>query len=129
MTTSKTGKHGHAKVKFVGVDIFTGKKYQELQASTHNMLEVIVTKAEYTCLDVGEDGLLQLLDKENNPGPNISVSPTDFEYKGAAADAPVAFLLKKAFEELPDGQELTVSITTALGESAVQAFKTVAAGK
>ena len=26
-STSKTGKHGHAKAKITGLDIFTGKKY------------------------------------------------------------------------------------------------------
>ena len=37
MTTSKTGKHGHAKCHFTATDIFTGKKMEMLESSSHNV--------------------------------------------------------------------------------------------
>eukprot|EP00501_MAST-03F_sp_TOSAG23-6_P000579 GSMAST32.ASY1.ANO1.600.1 assembled CDS len=37
VTVSKTGKHGHAKAKITGIDIFTGHKYQDVSPTSHNM--------------------------------------------------------------------------------------------
>merc|ERR1719271_771255 len=62
VTTSKTGKHGHAKAHIVALDIFTSKKYEDLCPSGHNIEVPFVKRTELQCLtadpDSGEVSLL-----------------------------------------------------------------------
>jgi translation elongation factor IF5A len=60
-STSKTGKHGSAKVHFTAIDIFNGKKYEEISPSTHTLQVPIINRQEYTLVDVDQDGFVSLM--------------------------------------------------------------------
>merc|ERR1719161_2005278 len=62
VSTSKTGKHGHAKAHIVALDIFTGKKLEDLCPTSHNLEVPFVKRTEYQLLNAdpstGEVSLL-----------------------------------------------------------------------
>jgi len=61
VSTSKTGKHGHAKAHIVAMDIFTNKKMEDLCPCSHNLDVPFVTRTELQALCVNEDDSVGLL--------------------------------------------------------------------
>ena len=78
MSTSKTGKHGHAKVHLIATDIFTGKKLEDLSPSTHNMDVPHVIRKEYQLVSFPDDlefGPV-LLTKVSSISPRMASCPS-----------------------------------------------------
>nr|UXY88288.1 translation initiation factor eIF-5A.2 [Cryptomonas curvata] len=73
VSTSKTGKHGHAKASITGIDIFTGKKYQDISPTSHNMMQPVVNRKEYQLVEIAEDSFLTLMDDEGNIREDLSI--------------------------------------------------------
>ncbi|CAL9735570.1 eukaryotic translation initiation factor 5A-2 [Monosporozyma servazzii] len=108
MSTSKTGKHGHAKVHLVAIDIFTGKKLEDLSPSTHNMEVPVVKRTEFQLLDI-DDGFLSLMTNDGETKDDIKMP------EGELGDQ-----LQDAFDE---GRDVNVTIIAAMGEEAAISFK------
>ncbi|KAN0000303.1 hypothetical protein ACTFIZ_000745 [Dictyostelium cf. discoideum] len=108
MSTSKTGKHGHAKVNITAIDIFTGKKYEEICPSTHNIDVPNVSRKEYTVMDV-QDGYLSLLDAAGEVKEDLPLPEDDIG--------------KEISQMLKDGKEPLVSVISALGKEGVVSVK------
>ncbi|KAF4125287.1 translation initiation factor 5A [Geosmithia morbida] len=101
MSTSKTGKHGHAKVHLVAIDIFTGKKLEDLSPSTHNMDVPNVSRREYQLLDI-DDGFLSLMNDDGDTKDDVKLP-----------DNEVGARIQQMFS---DGKDVNVIILTAMGE-------------
>ncbi|RVD89786.1 uncharacterized protein DFL_000779 [Arthrobotrys flagrans] len=101
MSTSKTGKHGHAKVHLVAIDIFTGKKLEDLSPSTHNMDVPNVTRTEYQLVNI-DDGFLNLMTQDGTPKDDVKVPDGDLGKE-----------IESGFEE---GKDLIITIVAAMGE-------------
>jgi len=110
MSTSKTGKHGHAKVHLVGIDIFNQKKYEDICPSTHNMMVPNVSRKEYTLMDISDDGFVSLLDDDKNETRDDIKLPAD----------PLGSEIKTRFDA---EENLKLTVLKAMGEEAVLAYK------
>jgi len=87
MSTSKTGKHGHAKVHMVALDIFTGKKLEDICPSTHNMEVPNVKRKDYQLIGV-EDDFLSLMDDNGDTRDDLKCPDDEIgeEIRAAIAD-------------------------------------------
>merc|ERR1712228_691080 len=109
MSTSKTGKHGHAKVHMVALDIFTGKKLEDICPSTHNMDVPNVSRKDYQLIGM-DDGFVSLMDDAGETRDDLKCPDS-----GDVADA-----IRTAIDTESD---ILCTVLSACGEEAIIATK------
>ncbi|GBN41626.1 Eukaryotic translation initiation factor 5A [Araneus ventricosus] len=110
MSTSKTGKHGHAKVHLVGLDIFTNKKYEDLCPSTHNIDVPNVNRCDFQLIDISDDGFVTLMNDKGETRDDLRLPEGELGTK-----------IRDEFGK----EDITVIVTvlSAVGEEAIVACK------
>lgn len=107
MSTSKTGKHGHDEVHLVGLDIFNGKRYEDLCPSTHNIDVPNVSRIDYTLIDISDDGFVTLMTDKGDTRQDLHL-PTDPE---------LAAKIKEEFAR--EDNTVIVTVISAVGEESI----------
>jgi len=106
ISVCKTGKHGHAKCAFQGLDVFTGKKYEDTCPSTHNMWTPVLGKVEYDLTDIDDEDYLSLM------SPDDASEKSDLQLpEGEIGDN-----IRKLFD---DGEMVSVTVLTWGEEEAI----------
>lgn len=111
VSTSKTGKHGHAKCNFVATDIFTGKKLEDIVPSTHGTTVPNVFRSEYTLLDITDEDYLSLMDEGGETREDLKMPERPDE------------LVKSIREGFDAGDSLILAVVKAMGEEHIMACK------
>jgi translation initiation factor 5A len=106
ISTSKTGKHGSAKANYTGIDIFTGKKYEDSNPTSANIDVPRVVRNEYQLLNVDGARVSVLTDSgETKEDLNL---PKDTE----GNEDETAKKIKQLFDE---GKNVVVSVISSIG--------------
>jgi translation initiation factor 5A len=92
---SNAGGYGHTKVHLVGIDIFTGKKLEDLSLLTYNMDVPNVTYTKYSLISI-DDGFLTLLTDSGSTKDDVKL--------------PEGELGQKILADFEDGKEVSLSV-------------------
>ena len=111
ISVSKTGKHGHAKCAFVGTDVFTGKKIEDICPSTHTMYQPVLERDELDLIDIDEDDYLTLMLENGDQKEDLQLPEGDLGKE-----------IKQKFE---NDEEIVVCVLKWGDEEAVISYKIV----
>lgn len=111
ISTSKTGKHGHAKCSITAVDIFTGKKYEDSCPSSHNIMCPNVSRTDYLLINIDDEYAFYF--DQNDAEQQVRLP---LENEELVAD------LREAFDA--GDKTIMINIQRAMNTEGIVAFKT-----
>merc|ERR1712159_604600 len=109
MSTSKTGKHGHAKVHLVALDIFTGAKKEDICPSTHNMQQPVVFRDDFQLADIDDEGYVSLMREDGTTKDDLKLPEND-----------VGELIRKDYAA---DKQLLITVVRAMGDEQIMGSK------
>merc|ERR1712050_453611 len=122
VSTSRTGKHGHAKAHIVALDIFTGKKYEDLCPTSHNLEVPFVKRTEYQLLNAdGGSGEVSLLLEDGGTKDDLNLPCFITTGEPTEEDTKVQKELLEAFDA---GKTTIVAVLSACGVEKIVGVKT-----
>merc|ERR1711862_434442 len=117
-----TGKHGHAKAHIVAIDIFTGKKMEDLCPTSHNLEVPFGKRTEYQLLTADADsGEVSLLLESGDTKDDLNL-PT-FVQQGEPTDEDKQ-VTKDILAGFDDGKTVVVIVLGACGQEKLIQVKT-----
>jgi len=114
----KATSKGNDRIHLVGLHIETGKKYEDTLLATLRILEILVQRADYTVIDVDEhSGSVCVLTNSGDTKEDLllqaSENPNE-KWNSVCGELVTRF---------NDGEELVVSVQTALGKEYILEVK------
>lgn len=111
LTVSKTGKHGHAKANITCVDIFTDKKYEIKESTSHGIMCPNVVKEDFQLIDLDDEGNVTYMEPSGEFNTSIKI-----DNKGEIFEA-----IKK--DMAAGNTDLVINVCSAMGISAIMSHK------
>lgn len=111
MAVAKVGKHGSAKAKITGIDVFSANKYEEIHPTSHNIDVPVISREDWICVDVSRDGFASLMNEAGDTKEDLKVPDDEVGQKirellegGSSVSATV--LKAMGLEKIVDCKEL-----------------------
>merc|ERR1712083_87867 len=121
VSTSKTGEHGHAEAHIVALDIFTGKNYEDLRPTSHNLSVPFVKNTEYQVLNADPDsGEVSLLLEDGTTKDDLNLPCFINQGEPQEEDKKLQEEILKLFD---DGKTVVIKVLSACGIEKIVACK------